>query len=190
MYLCALVASHHYPCCPTLTKLLMALRHLDNLETKVSDLEQNMGKLITLEEVDNMKQDLKDEAASDFENNLEEKLKEGNEIEKRELNLIFWGVPESISDDNSVRHKHDSDFVLRVGEAMGVPDIKIAQIIRIGQRPKNVTETDKNKSQGLLVKFVDKSQRHDVLRGSKNLQSCGDEFEEVSITKYLTLSQR
>ena len=74
----------------------------DNLETKVSDLEQNMGKLITLEEVDNMKQDLKDEAASDFEKNLEKKLKERDEIVKRELDLIFWGIPESISDDNSV----------------------------------------------------------------------------------------
>ena len=80
--------------------------------------------------------------------------------------------------------------MLRVGQAMGVQDIKIAQIIRIGQRPKNVTQTDKNKSRGLLVKFVDKSQRRDVLRGSKNLQSCGDEFEKVSITKDLTLSQR
>ena len=45
----------------------------DNLETKVSDLEQNMGKLITREEVDNMKQDLKDVAASDFENKFGEK---------------------------------------------------------------------------------------------------------------------
>ena len=98
----------------------------DNLETKVSDLEQNMGKLITREEVDSMKQDLKDEAASDFEKILEKKLKERDEIAKRELNLIFWGVPESISDDNSVRRSHDSDFVLRVGQAMGVQDIKIA----------------------------------------------------------------
>ena len=36
----------------------------DKLENKVSDLETNMGKLITREEVDNMKQDLKDEAAA------------------------------------------------------------------------------------------------------------------------------
>ena len=41
-----------------------------------------------------------------------------------------------------------------------------------------------------MVKFVDKNQRRDVLRGSKNLQSGGDEFEKVSITKDLTLSQR
>ena len=101
----------------------------DNLETKASALKQNMGKLITREEVDNMKQDLKDEAASDFEKILEKKLKERDEIAKRELNLILWGVPESISDDNSVRHKHNSDFVLRVGQAMSVPDIKTAQII-------------------------------------------------------------
>ena len=73
-----------------------------------------------------MKQDLKDEAASDFEKILEKKLKERDEIVKRELNLIFWGVPESISDDNSVRCSQDSDFVLRVGQAMGVQDIKIA----------------------------------------------------------------
>ena len=32
----------------------------DNLETKVTDLEQNMGKLITREEVDDMKNDLKE----------------------------------------------------------------------------------------------------------------------------------
>ena len=75
----------------------------DKLETNVSDLETNMGKLITHEEVDNMKQDLKDEAASDFEKILEKKLKERDEVAKRELNLIFWGVPESTSDDNSLR---------------------------------------------------------------------------------------
>ena len=41
-------------------------------------------------------------------------LKERDEIVKRELNLIFGGVPESISDDNSVQRSHDSDFVLLV----------------------------------------------------------------------------
>ena len=39
----------------------------DDLETKVSDMEHTMDKLITREEVDSMKQDLKDEAASNFE---------------------------------------------------------------------------------------------------------------------------
>ena len=43
---------------------------------------------------------------------------------------------------------------------------------------------------GILVKFNDKSQRRDVLRGSKKLQSCDKTFSKVSITKDLTFSQR
>ena len=45
----------------------------DNLETKVTDLEQNIGKLITREEVDDMKRDLKEETISDFEKMLKKK---------------------------------------------------------------------------------------------------------------------
>ena len=76
-------------------------KRFDNLETKVSDMEHTMDKLITREEVDSMKQDLKDEAASNFEKILEKKLKERDELAKRELNLIFWGIPEIDSDDTT-----------------------------------------------------------------------------------------
>lgn len=47
------------------------------------------------------------------------------------------------------------------------------------------------KPRGILVKFVDKSQRRDILRGSKNLQSClGKKIAKTIITKDLTLTQR
>ena len=46
------------------------------------------------------------------------------------------------------------------------------------------------KPRGILVKFTNKGQRRDMLRGSKNLQSCGNEFKNISITKDLTISQR
>lgn len=191
------------PCCkpslPVLTSINQTVNDIktstserfDNLETKVTDLEQNMGRLITRDEVDSMKQELKDEAASDFEKILERKLKERDEISKRELNLIFWGVPESTSEDTGIRRSHDSDFILRVGRAIGVQDIKFTQVIRIGPRPKKDTlSATKGKPRGILVKFLDKSQRRDVLRGSKNLQSCEDDLSSVSITKDLTFSQR
>ena len=41
------------------------------------------------------------------------------------------------------------------------------------------------------MKFTDKRQRRDILRGSKNLQSCEDEvIAKISIAKDLTFSQR
>ena len=191
------------PCCkpslPILSNINQTVNEIktstserfDNLETKVSDMEHTMDKLITREEVDSMKQDLKDEAASNFEKILEKKLKERDEVAKRELNLIFWGIPESDSDDTGSRRKHDSDFVIRTAEAIGIQDIKISQVIRLGQRPKNETRlATSGKPRGILVKFNDKSQRRDVLRGSKKLQSCDKTFSKVSITKDLTFSQR
>ena len=134
---------------------------------------------------------MKDEAAADFEKILEKKLKERDEVAKRELNLIFWGVPESTSDDNSLRRSHDSEYVLRIGQAIGVQDVNIVQVIRIGQRPKiaSMPETEV-KPRGILVKFTNKGQRRDMLRGSKNIQSCGNEFKNISITKDLTIAQR
>ena len=83
-----------------------------------------------------MKQDLKDEAASNFEKILEKKLKERDEVAKRELNLIFWGIPESDSDDTGSPRNHDSDFVIRTAQAIGIQDIKISQVIRLGRDPK------------------------------------------------------
>ena len=39
------------------------------------------------------------------------------------------------------------------------------------------------KPRGILVKFTNEGQRRDILRGSKNLQSCVNEFKNISITK-------
>ena len=102
---------------------------------------------------------------------------------KRELNLIFWGIPKSNSDDTSSWRNHDSDFVIRTAQAIGIQDIKISLVIRLGQRPKNETLlATSGKPRGTLVKFYDKSQRRDVLRGSKKLQSCDKAFAKVSIS--------
>ena len=46
------------------------------------------------------------------------------------------------------------------------------------------------KPRGFLVKLLNKGQGMDILRGSKNLQSCGNEFKNISITKDLTISQK
>ena len=88
---------------------------------------------------------------------------------------------------------HDSDFVIRTAMAIVIQEIKISQVIRLGQRPKNETLlATSGKPRGILVKFYDKSQsqRRDVLRGSKKLPSCDKTFAKVSITKDLTFSQR
>ena len=122
---------------------------------------------------------------------LEKKLKELDELAKRELNLIFWGIPESNSDGTGSRRNHESDFVIRTAQVIGIQDIKISQVIRLGQRPKNETLlATSGKPHRILVKFYDKSQRRDVLRGSKNLQSCDKAFAKVSITKDLTFSKQ
>ena len=106
---------------------------------------------------------------------------------KRELNLIFWGFPENDSDDTGSQRNHDSDFVIRTAQAIGIQDIKISQVIRLGQRPKNETLlATSGKPRGILVKFYDKSHRRDVLRGSKKLQSCDKTFAKED----LTFSQR
>ena len=81
--------------------------------------------------------------------------------------------------------------MIRTAQAIGIQDIKISQVIRLGQRPKNETLlATSGKPRGILVKFNDKSQRRDVLRHSKKLQSCDKTFSKVSITKDLTFSQR
>ena len=87
---------------------------------------------------------------------------------------------------------YDNDFICRICHETRVNDIKISQVIRLGQRPKAETLLSaKGKPHGILVKFTDKSQRRDILRGSKNLQSCEDEeIAKISITKDLTFSQR
>ena len=49
----------------------------------------------------------------------------------------------------------------------------------------------KGKPREILVKFTDKSQRRNILRRCKNLQSCEDEeITKIPITRDLTFSQR
>ena len=83
---------------------------------------------------------------------------------------------------------HDSDFVICTAMAIVIQEIKISQVIRLGQRPKNETLlATSGKPRGILVKFYDKSQsqRRDVLRGSKKLPSCDKTFAKVLLPKIL-----
>ena len=100
-----------------------------------------------------MKRDLKEETVSDFEKMLEKKLKERDAILERELNLIFWGISGSASEDTGVRRVYDNDFIYRICHETRVNDIKISQVIRLGQRPKAETLLSaKGKPHGILVK--------------------------------------
>ena len=84
---------------------------------------------------------------------LEKKLKERDEIVKRDFNLIFWGIPENVSEDTGVRRIYDNDFICRICHETGINDIKISQVIRLGQIHKTETLLSaKGKPHGSLVK--------------------------------------
>ena len=160
----------------------------DRIETKVSDLESNMKKLVTRDEAGKIKDEVKTEVTVDFEKIVEKKFQERDEISKRESNLIFWGIPESPSDDIEERREHDNHFVTDICRELGIYDPKISQIIRLGKRQPMGPNT---KPRGTMVKFSEKSKKREVLKSSSKLkQTDNAEFKNVSISRDLTLQQR
>lgn len=160
----------------------------DNLESKVSDLEGNMNKLVTKEEASQMKNEVKDEVIRDFETIVDTKLKEREELTKRENNLIFWGVPECDSENIEERRDFDSHFISDICIELGINEPKISQILRLGKRQSGQSTI---KPRGILAKFVEKSQKRDILKKSAKLKNPSNkDLKKVSISRDLTRAQR
>ena len=143
---------------------------------------------MTRDEAGKIKDEVKTEITVDFEKIVEKKFQERDDILKRESNLIFWGIPESPSDDIEEGRVHDNRFVTDICCELGIYDPKISQIICLGKRQPIGPNT---KPRGTMVKFSEKSKKREVLKSSLKLnQTDNDEFKNVSISRHLTLQQR
>ena len=181
----------------------------DSLESKVNSLEKSIKETV-IEESKLMKEEIKDDLSSDicqvkselaedisklreeFKEELDRKLKEKDDLAKRERNLFMYKIPESDSSVPKVRIAYDKDFVSRLCSELGVEDPKIGSLVRFGKVKRNEKgEIDTSTPRPLRVTFLEKSERRLVLTKAKTLRSVENQaFHEISISRDLSEAEK
>lgn len=201
---------HCAPSFPKFSKMCVTLNEIkisnqerfDSLETKVNSLESSIKDTV-MAETSAMKDQIRTELASDLDKvrddlskeiseTIEKKLKERDDIAKRERNLFFYKVPESDNPDTKVRIDHDMKLVLEICSELGLANPKLSSVVRFGKPLRNDEgEIDYSKPRPLRVSFVEKSERRHILSNSKGLRSPSNkDLINISISRDLTKVER
>ena len=129
---------------------------------------------------------------AEFSEELDRKLKERDDITRRERNLFIYKVPESTDDNSSIRIQHDKDFIMKLCLELDVKDPKLGSVIRIG-KPHRVESgaIDTNQTRPLRITFLEKSERRQILNNAKALKEPSDsDLNNISISRDFTLEER
>ena len=103
--------------------------------------------------------------------------------ERRKMNLVVYGLPESSATSSSERHLADSNnFVGLVDSEFKISNLEISKCFRLG-KPKN------DKPRPLLVMLTDISAKRQILRNAKLLRNSNS-HKRVFISPDLTQQER
>ena len=121
-------------------------------------------------ETSSMKDKIREELASDLDKvrgnlskeiseTIERKLKEREDIAKRERNFFFYKVPESDSPEARARIEHDTKSVIDICSELGLANPKLLSVVRFGKAKRNDQgEIDLTKPRPLRVSFIEKGE--------------------------------
>lgn len=117
--------------------------------------------------------------------NIKEDVAESMEIEKRKENLIFFGVKETVSDQQVNDEKHPDWFmieeILKVGLKLDA-NRHVADVTRIGRYVAG-------KVRPVRVKVTSFESRSEILKRARTLKDC-EEFKRIFVAPDLTQKQR
>lgn len=177
---------------------------LNTMESKLTNLEANLKE--SVEESRKMKESVRNDLAGDISqvrtdiagdiskmrseisDELDKRLKEREDIAKRERNLFIYNVPESTEEEFLDRIEEDRSFVMKVCDELGAKDAKFTAIIRFGKVARNPDNSiDISKSRPIRVTFLEKRVRRLVLVNAKLLKSPKDSsLKNISISRDMT----
>ena len=107
----------------------------------------------------------------------QQKFLESLDAEKRALNLIITGIPETDLMINNVAYKNDKEKVKQVLHKIGHNNIDV-EVARLGKIP-----DDPSKKRPLKVVLKQKDIRKQILQDAKKLKDSGETFKNIYINK-------
>jgi len=181
---------------------------LSTVESKLTNLETNLKE--SVEESKKMKESVRNDLAedigkvrtdiagdlskmrSDITDEIDKRLKEKEDIAKRERNLFFYKVPESDDSESTNRIVHDRNYVFKVCEEIGIKEPKLTSVVRFGKIVRNEDKTiNTSKPRPIRITFLEKRERRLVLTNAKLLKTPKDEsLKSISISRDLTAVER
>ena len=111
-------------------------------------------------------------------------MDEYRDRERRKLNLIFHKISESKSEEATVRKFEDTKFVQKVANEIGVKQLEIVEVVRLGQHRNDNVRLLKVQVGNLSLKRL-------LLSNAKKLRlSSSEPLRKVFITPDLSLQER
>ena len=176
-------------------------QQFSTLDTKVTNMESNMDiKFTNLEEVMEEKIDSKinekmeqlfeekvqNTMRKEIVNEVKEILKEQKDRERKECNVVFFNIAEPTATIQAELKTADMSFIVGICEEMGVGDITIQKMFRLGKK-----NEDSAKPRPIKVCLTTQQERKAVLTGARNLKDTkNEEYKKVGIAPDQTLAQR
>lgn len=161
------------------------------LDEKVDQLKFNMTEPVqaVVQDVvqDALKTHLHEGIVNTVGKQIQEDKAEEEEIEKRKVNVIVHGVPESDADTAEQRSEDDSCQVASMLHELNCDQVTIKQIIRLGKRP--TSNDDKPRPMKLVTESCE--DRTSLILQAKNLRTRKEGgWDRVFIHQDLTPRQR
>lgn len=115
--------------------------------------------------------------------NVEDSVKEIKDRDSRKTNIVWFGIPESVSEEATTRKQEDIDGVKELCDSVLEVSVEIKQAKRLGKKA--------DKSRPLLVTLENADQVSNVLKNSRKMSEHSNErIKKVSVKRDMTPLER
>ncbi|MES9905972.1 MAG: hypothetical protein ABW168_25270 [Sedimenticola sp.] len=151
---------------------------MGNLESKVNNIETEITGKVTAN-IKEMKTEIANELKSSVVKLVDERSKEIEERRRREPNLIFFNIPETVEDK-----KKDEEDIRTIARELGIETLEMSGSFRLGK-------TAPNKIRPIKVILANRSQKRYLLDNAKHItKKVSSRLIKAVIVKDLTMEQR
>lgn len=170
-----------------------------SLSSRLTAVEQNLGKKADLDEVQKMNSDtnrwsdmgIKDCIEKAVEARSVEDMAEKNEREKRKTSVIIHGVAESSSTEVKDREDDDIGVIASMLHEIKCDEVQVNSVIRLGRRSLPTNTDEQIKPRPIKMVLGTEEQKVKVLKSAKNLKRAREGArEKIFVHQDLTLKER
>ena len=133
----------------------------------------------------------KQQIISEVREQVMQEVVEREEHQRRQKNLVIYGVCESVEDTGRQRENEDIEFCKRLfDEELNIKYVQIEGIVRLGKKNPG-EDNQRSKPRPMLVKLNGTREKFDILkRGSQLKQSRNTQVQRIVIAPDLTRLER
>ena len=167
------------------SSVAFALKTFNEVKKRQDEIEDKLNKVsdLLLENVKNTEQisERMDKIDNLIEVRVADYFKEREEKERKKLNIIIHGIPESMKKEPGDRKGEDTTVVKKIFSKLGV-EAEVDNVIRLGKVVENGNRLTK-------VVLNDFEKKREILNNAKRLKSC-QEFGRIFISPDMTREER